>query len=338
LTVDFFSEANGGGTRVGTAVGNGNVAATGQDGTVPTFALTESAISTLTVVPATLPLGATTQLLFSARDSQGVNLALTPGSGIFSLANPADSARVTLTPDGLATPTETAPAALGSVGVIVRIDGKASPTLSIPLVSNGTLTLTPTTADNRLISYEQSLQFNATVTGLPAGASTAVTYRVGNAAGDPDNSGNSGTVSNTGLYTAPRLTGTYSVTAISTYDPSKRQTTLVRVESLVAVAITPTNSNDPTSLDVVVNNTVPLVATLSNIPAGRDAGVTWSIVDAAGGPVSGGISGSITPEGVYTAPATRGTYYVQAVSRYDTNKKFTIRINALAGTIPVTVE
>lgn len=339
MTVEFFSQPDGAGTKMGTAFANANLAGTGQDGTVPAFALgPNTAVASVSVLPGTLPLGASTQLLFSAKDSNGVNIALTPGSVFFTLANATDSSFVTLTPDGIGTPIGTAPASLATVNVIATVDGKASAALGIPVVSNGTLTIAPTTADKPELSFELPLQFAASITGLPAGASTAVSYRVGTAAGDPDTSGNSGTVTSAGLYTAPRLAGTFSVTAFSLYDPSKTATTLVKVFSKVAVVITPTNAGNPGALDVVINNTVSFNAAVSSIPARRDAGVNWSIVDAAGAEILDGSGGMITKDGVYKAPGTRGTTFVQAVSRYDTTKKSILKINILAGKLPVTVQ
>lgn len=50
----------------------------------------------------------------------------------------------------------------------------------------------------------------------------------------------------------------------------------------------------------------------------NDQGVTWSVVEANGG--------SITNGGVYTAPATAGTYHVKATSRVDSTKSATATI------------
>jgi len=61
----------------------------------------------------------------------------------------------------------------------------------------------------------------------------------------------------------------------------------------------------------------PFTVTVQNAPT---SGVTWSVVEPGGG--------TITPDGVYTAPLTPGTYTVKAVSQADPGA---------SGTAPVTV-
>src|SRR5262249_18875923 len=66
---------------------------------------------------------------------------------------------------------------------------------------------------------------------------------------------------------------------------------------------------NPVTLDT--NASVALVAGVSNT---TNQAVTWSVLEGAAG-------GSIDANGYYTAPATPGTYHVQAVSQYDPDKR-----------------
>lgn len=69
-------------------------------------------------------------------------------------------------------------------------------------------------------------------------------------------------------------------------------------------------SVSPLSPTVVVNSTVQLTAAVTGT---SNTAVTWSVQEGASG-------GSITPSGLFTAPATPGTYHVIATSIADTTK------------------
>ena len=84
------------------------------------------------------------------------------------------------------------------------------------------------------ISTAGTQQFTATVTGT---SNTAVTWSVNSTTGG---SSNVGTVSSSGLYTAPAQFGSYTVTATSVADTSKNASAAVTV--LGSVAITPANA------------------------------------------------------------------------------------------------
>lgn len=61
----------------------------------------------------------------------------------------------------------------------------------------------------------------------------------------------------------------------------------------------------------------------ATVSGATDQGVIWSVVEANGG--------SITQEGVYTAPLTAGTYHVRATSVADSSKRGTITVTVSAG-------
>ncbi len=153
------------------------------------------------------------------------------------------------------------------------------------------------------LSVNQTLQLTATVTGT---SNTAVTWSI--------LSGGAGSVSTTGLYTAPAsitTQQTVTVRATSVADPTKNGSATV---TLIPVTITV----NPQTGSRSVNQTLQLTATVTG--TGNTA-VTWSIL-------SGG-AGSVSTTGLYTAPAsitTQQTVTVQAASSADTTKTATATI------------
>ena len=139
-----------------------------------------------------------------------------------------------------------------------------------------------------------TVTFSATVSGTIAGQSSAVTWSVLAGAGSVNAS--------TGAYVAPATAGTYVVTAASVADPSRTATATVTVTApppVVAVSISPATA----ALDGCGTRT--FVASVTNA---ANTAVTWTVVEAGGGTVSGG---------AYVAPTAPGTYHVMAVSQAD---------------------
>jgi len=134
-------------------------------------------------------------------------------------------------------------------------------------------------------------QFAAAVTGT---SNTAVIWSVQESGG--------GTVSTAGLYTAPATGGTFHVRATSVADPTKSASATVTVTA-VSVAVS------PTSASVIAGNTRQFTATVTGT---SNTAVTWSVQESGGGTVSA--------SGLYTAPATAGTYRVRATSVADPTK------------------
>jgi hypothetical protein len=133
--------------------------------------------------------------------------------------------------------------------------------------------------------------FVATITGA---ANTAVTWSIQEGA-------SGGTMSDTGVYTAPSATGTYHVVATSQADSCGTATAEVTVESapLVTVSISP---EGPVSVEVQWSYTF-----LATVTGTANAVVTWSVQ-------AGGAGGRINPvTGVYTAPTTTATGTVDVV-------------------------
>ncbi len=134
-------------------------------------------------------------------------------------------------------------------------------------------------------------QFAAAVTGT---SNTAVIWSVQESGG--------GTVSTTGLYTAPATAGTYRVRATSIADPTKSASATVSVTA-VSVAIS------PASASLITGNTRQFTATVTGT---SNTAVTWAVQESGGGTVSA--------TGLYTAPGNAGTYRVRATSVADPTK------------------
>jgi O-glycosyl hydrolase len=167
------------------------------------------------------------------------------------------------------------------------------------------VSINPTTAS---LLTNATASFSASVTGT---ANSAVTWSVQEAAG--------GTISATGLYTAPATAGTWHVVATSAADTTKSAAAAVTVAApAVAVSI------NPSAVNVLTSATATFTATVTN---GSNTSVTWSVQEAAGG--------AISAAGLYTAPALAGTYHIVATSKADTTKSATA--TAVVSATPVVV-
>ena len=131
-------------------------------------------------------------------------------------------------------------------------------------------------------------QFTAAVTG---GSNTAVAWSV-----------TGGSISPSGLYTAPAAAGTYTVEVTSAADSTKSATATVTVTASPVVAV----SISPSSATMKTGSTQQFAATVTG---NSNTSVTWSAS-----------SGTISAAGVYTAPASAGSYTVKATSAADTTK------------------
>jgi hypothetical protein len=201
----------------------------------------------------------------------------------------------------------------GSVAVAIAF------TLGCSGVSNSTtppaqvsVTLNQSSAT---LAVNTTAQFSATVQGS---SNTAVTWSVDTIAG-----GNAtvGTISATGLYTAPSQAGSHTVTATSVADTTKSANAAVTVTAAPGVSV----SISPTSANLAVAATQQFTATVSNA---TNTTVTWSVDT-----ISGGNStvGTVSSSGLYTAPVTGGSHTVTATSAADTTKSAsaTVTVNGL---------
>lgn len=150
-------------------------------------------------------------------------------------------------------------------------------------------------------------QFTATVKNA---SNTAVTWSVNGTVGG--SSGN-GTISTTGLYTAPATqpgTASVTVTATSVQDPSRSATAEVDFVQPILVSV------DPTSATVNVGSSQPFKATVTGT---SNTAVTWTVNGVAGGNAT---LGTINASGLFSAPSTLpspATETITAISAADAN-------------------
>ncbi len=178
------------------------------------------------------------------------------------------------------------------------------------------ITISPTSAT---IIAGGTQQFQATVTGS---SNTAVTWEVNNVVGG---STQTGTISATGLYTAPMTTVALQVmvTAVAVADTTKSANAAVTVNPPPPVTV----SISPTTALLAVTTTQQFTATVTG-PS--NTSVTWSVDGVAGGNNTVGI---ITANGLYTAPATAGGHTVTATSVADSMASANAAVTVISLTI-----
>jgi hypothetical protein len=165
----------------------------------------------------------------------------------------------------------------------------ATVTVTVPVVVS--VSIAPTTAS---LITGATQQFTATVTGS---SNTAVTWTA-----------TGGTVSTTGLYTAPGTAGTFTVTATSVADPTQSAAATVTVTVPVVVSV----SISPTTAALITGATQQFTATVTG---SSNTAVTWSAT-----------GGTVSSTGLYTAPGTAGTFTVTATSVADPTKSASARV------------
>ncbi|MBJ6762486.1 hypothetical protein JGU66_17075 [Myxococcaceae bacterium JPH2] len=244
----------------------------------------KSGTATITVRPVTVTLSDTTATVstagtfhFSATVAGSVNHGVT-----WTVQEGASGG--TITTDG----DYTAPLTGGTYHVIATsvADATVSDTATIT-VKQVAVSVAPTSAT---VDQGEVKTFTADVTGS---SNLAVNWTVQEGAAG-------GSITSTGAYTAPNTAGTYHVVATSQADGSKSDTATVTVRA-VALAL------DRTEVNVITSGTYHFNATVTGTV---NTGVTWTVQEGASG-------GSITTAGVYSAPATNGTYHVIATSVAD---------------------
>ncbi|HEV2395746.1 MAG TPA: Ig-like domain-containing protein [Candidatus Sulfotelmatobacter sp.] len=135
-------------------------------------------------------------------------------------------------------------------------------------------------------------QFTASVQGL---SNASVTWSVDGVAGG---NATTGTVSATGLYTAPAQSGTHTVTATSAADTSARVSATVAVGGSFSIS--------PTSATIITGAMQQFTASIQGI---SNPTITWSVDNIAGG---NSTVGTISTSGLYTAPSQVGNHTISA--------------------------
>src|SRR6266481_5644839 len=177
---------------------------------------------------------------------------------------------------------------------------------STPVSTPVTVTISPTSA---VLQAGVTQQFTATVSGS---SNTGVAWSVNGIAG-----GNSttGTISSSGLYTAPAsvpTSGSVTVAAASVASPASSATATVSITApvpVVSVAIS------PTSATVVAGNIQQFTGTVTGA---TNTAIIWQVNGTQGGSAA---TGTISTTGLYTAPqCPSGAVTVTARSFYDSTK------------------
>ena len=183
----------------------------------------------------------------------------------------------------------TAPPVPGTYTVTVASVDDSSKTASATVtVTDVQLQLTP---NSSVLDPGQTLQFGHNYNG-PSGSSMVWSC-------------SGGMISQSGLYTAPTTTGSYTVSLYSTAEPSLIRQVAVSVSSPL-VQVTPS-----TAFLAPGGNQKFQVLT-------RSGTVAWSVVEPNGG--------TIAQDGTYMAPSATGAFTVKAVSSVDPSQYGTARV------------
>ncbi|HTT72321.1 MAG TPA: hypothetical protein VMG32_13940, partial [Anaeromyxobacteraceae bacterium] len=188
----------------------------------------------------------------------------------------------------------TAPAAVTTCHVVATSHADATKsdvaTVTVTAAPVVAVAIAPKTAS---VVAGATQQFSAIVTGT---SDTAVLWSVQEASA-------CGSVSASGLYTAPAAATTCHVVATSHADGTKSDvaTVTVTVTPVVAVAIAPKTAS------VVAGATQQFSAIVTGT---SDTAVLWSVQESSG-------CGSVSASGLYTAPAAATTCHVVATSHAD---------------------
>jgi len=198
----------------------------------------------------------------------------------------------------------TAPLGPGSYVVTATsaADTNKSASAAVTVATTVAVTISPAAAS--LVSG-RSQQFTAAVSGS---SNTAVAWAA-----------TGGSVSSSGLYTAPSAAGTYTVTATSVADPTRSASANVTVSTAPVVAV----SLAPGSASLSTGGTQQFTASVSGT---SNTAVAWSAT-----------GGSVSSSGLYTAPSTSGTYTVKATSAADSTKSASATLTVSAPVVAVSL-
>ncbi len=192
----------------------------------------------------------------------------------------------------------TAPSSPGTCYVVVTSQADTSKTATAVITVVAPVVITPSTTT---LAPGATQIFTAVI---PETGDTNVTWSISEGA-----SGGTFDATAPGHYTAlPDADdgSVFHIIATSMADSNKSATALVNIQTPVAVA--------PASASIAVNTTQQFTAT---VRATSSPNVTWSVLENIAGGTAGG---TITGTGLYTAPATTGTYHVVAASAADSTQ------------------
>jgi hypothetical protein len=249
------------------------------------FGNTTGSVS-VSVSPGTVSLQPTGQTLFSAAVSGTTNTAVTWTTSGGTVNN--GGLYTAPTTAGTYTVTATSSADLSKSGSAVVTVSQPSPV---------SISLSP---DMASLQTGGQQQFTATISGT---SNTAVTW-----------SASGGMITTSGLYTAPTVAGTYTVTAVSAANSTMSSSATVSVSAPQTVSIT----ISPTLVAMPEKWQQQFSAAVSG---STNTGVTWAIAKG---------TGTISQSGLYTAPQAAETDVVTATSQADNSKSASATITVAA--------
>ena len=184
--------------------------------------------------------------------------------------------------------------------------------------TGGAVSISPTSAS---VATNTTAQFSATVSNSSSGVYWSVNGVIG---------GNltAGTVSTTGLYTAPATVpspATVTVTATSLSDTTQSASATITVTAGTAISLT----ISPSTSSVYTGRTLQFSTTFNTT---ANTGVTWEVNSTIGGDAT---HGTISSSGLYTAPPTvpsPANVTITAISQADPTKTATATVTIVLGT------
>jgi len=262
---------------------------------------------TITISPSVVTLGLTGEQQFIATTSGTTNSSVTWEVNGISGGN---STTGTISSTGLYKPPAAVPnPPTVTVTVVSQANTADIANAAVTLTSDVLVSVSPTSANLQL---GKTQQFTASVTGS---TNSAVTWQAGGITG-----GNSsvGTISSTGLYTAPStysgtLPATVSVTAVSQVDTTKAASAGVTLHANMSVSVSP----NPASVQTF--GSLQMTAT---VQGNSNQTVTWEVNGVTGG---SSITGTISSSGLYSAP-----HAVPTASGTRSNVTTTVLITAVS--------
>ena len=187
----------------------------------------------------------------------------------------------------------TAPAAPGNHTISASVGTGSSNSATAPVIVFS-FAITPTTAT---VAEGGTQQFTATIQGL---SNTGVTWSVNNVVGG---SATTGTISATGLYTAPAQSGNYTIEATSVADTTASVTANINVSAPLGPVVI-----SPTTATLMNGTTQQFTASVQ----GGNPTFTWSVDGVIGGNSTVGTVTNGPHPGLYTAPSSAGNHTVTA--------------------------
>ena len=197
----------------------------------------------------------------------------------------------------------TAPTTAGTYHVALT-NAVTSASATVTVIPPVSVTVTPTAPT---VAAKGTVQFIANLTNVPPN-NAGVVWSVQEAGG--------GTVSGTGLYTAPNAGGTFHVQVVTNADA------LAAAVATVNVTPPPSVKVSPSPIAMQQTKSQQFTAAVTSPPAGNSA-VTWSVQEANGG--------SVNTTGAYVAPNLAGVFHVIATLVADTTVTGVAAVTVAAG-------